>query len=115
MSVANVPRPESLEELSTEFELDADVVIAASADCERIAEQLARRLRDSTGHRVPVVIGPPDAGTISISISTELEPSSYSVEVDGGGIRLIGGDAAGAFHTTQWDNGGSICQHYGYR
>jgi hexosaminidase len=98
MSVAIVPRPESLVALPKEFALDSDVRISASAECERMAEQLARRLRDSTGHRVPVVIGASDAGTISVSISTDLAPSSCAVEVDDSGVRLVGGDAAGAFY-----------------
>jgi hexosaminidase len=102
MSVALIPAPESLTEEPTAFSLDAGTVIVASVECARIAEQLALRLRASTGHALPVRDEATGSGrAISISVSTDLEPAEYTVVVEESGIRLTGGDVAGAFWATQ--------------
>ncbi|MFY1691051.1 beta-N-acetylhexosaminidase [Plantactinospora sp. WMMB782] len=102
MAAGIIPRPESVTELPTAFRIDAGTVIGASAECRRTAELLAARLRASTGHPVPVVVGPAaDSAAISLSTSPGLAESAYTVVVEESGVRLTGGDPAGAFHATQ--------------
>ncbi len=92
--IAIVPRPVSLERSGTGFRLVAPVRIAASNETATAVGLLGERLGE-------VVAAPSGNAQVTFAVDPSLGAESYELVSDESGVRITGGDAAGAFYGAQ--------------
>lgn len=97
--VAIVPRPARLTRASGAFRLDEATRVSAPDELAGVVAWLQQALRPATG--LPLREGSADGTGISFDLDPSLGAEAYRLEARPAGVRITGGDAAGAFHGAQ--------------
>ncbi len=92
--IAIVPRPINLEASGAGFRLITPVMVAASDEVATAVGLLREHLRS-------VETAAPGDAQVGIAIDPALGAEAYELVSDGTGVRITGGDAAGAFYGAQ--------------
>ncbi len=101
MSISIVPQPAEVVPTGEHFTLGPGTTLRAESGTEQIARGLQSRLRPATGLALPLAAVEAASDAVVLDLDDTLPPSGYRVHVDPGGVRLVGGDPAGLFHSTQ--------------
>ncbi len=103
-----IPEPQNVQVLSGGFTLAATTsIVAANADLQKTAQQLAEMLRPATGFKLPVVQGAASKYPKSIALSTNpslqntLGSEGYTLDVTANRVSIVGSSAAGVFYGAQ--------------
>ena len=91
--IAIVPRPVSLEQTGLGARLVAPVTVAVADGTATAAGLL--------GERLPTTAATSDGTQVTIELDAALGAEAYELVSDPAGVRIIGGDAAGAFYGAQ--------------
>ncbi|MEV6103993.1 beta-N-acetylhexosaminidase [Streptomyces sp. NPDC051940] len=91
-----IPKPVRHEPQPGSFELARDTPLAYDPALERVADLLRAQLTPATGCRFPD--GP---GGIALALDPALGEEAYRLSVTADGVRITGGDGAGAFYGVQ--------------
>ncbi|MGW1550826.1 beta-N-acetylhexosaminidase [Streptomyces sp. NPDC002346] len=99
-----IPAPLRATNSTAGFVLDQDTVVVAQPGTERIARHLCGTLAAATG--LPLAPGKADNGNAirlrtDPEVAAELGPEGYRLSVDGDGVTVLGGGAAGVHWGTQ--------------
>ncbi|WP_427892999.1 beta-N-acetylhexosaminidase [Kribbella sp. GL6] len=90
-----IPQPTAQQALPDQtFTLPPDATIGTDSTARPIADQLAARLRRSTGYALPVEDG---AGTITLSTQGAQDGEAYELRADATGVTITAGTAEGVF------------------
>ncbi|WP_394941095.1 beta-N-acetylhexosaminidase [Psychromicrobium sp. YIM B11713] len=89
-----LPRPKTFLPRSGYFRLGPDTTVSAPEELFNEVAWLQSALRPATGFPLPER----DAGTIRLTVSEELGPEAFHLDITPERIELAGGDAAGVFY-----------------
>jgi hexosaminidase len=92
-----VPRPSVCDVGTGEFVFDATTRIAAPEALSGVVAVLQAALRPATG----LPLSEAAEGDVTLALDTELQDEEYTLDVDGTGVRIAGGGAAGVFYGCQ--------------